>query len=235
MTGNYLELITHFKKGFILLIQENLHELGEKVVYVYVSVLDCLTKLGILLHPWTIVNFVTTGMWKWQDFKEQRPVKRSHSPLSSLSMSGKSKRSHSLSLPCPCFPCQKQATPAQPLTKAIPWPHVAIFHLSSPEPRTEVGMGMDMESTPPAYSPAAASRIGIPCLRGGNAMLHPFQPAQAFPWSSLTYLAQWSRSFSVLFCGTRKSKQAYFPKQRGIFTADLRSSSLLLVFSCSRI
>lgn len=61
--------------------------------------------------------------------------------------------------------------------------HAAIFfHERGPEPRTDVVMGVDTESARPAYSQAAAGRIGASCPKGGNVPT-PFKlpgpPAQA--------------------------------------------------------
>lgn len=125
----------------------------------------------------------------------------------------------------PLFPvhCKSKQRPHVPSLQPVLGLHVAFFfHSSDPEPRPEVGTGMDTESAPPpkAYSQAAAGRIGTPCPKRVNAPV-PFSP-QDHPLGLLSpYSAQWSRSFSVLFCGNRKSKQAYLLKQRGIFTADM--------------
>ena len=131
--------------------------------------------------------------------------------ISGLQEKRQVKSFHSSFLPCPL---QKQVSPTgvAPGREPLLVLHVTIFfHPSNPEPRTDAVMAMDMEALPqltakplPAGSVCSFQEEWIfpsPFIVSHGPRDHPVSLL-------LPYLAHWSRSFSLLFCRNRKSKQA---------------------------
>ena len=97
--------------------------------------LDDLTKLGMLLHPLNNFEFCDGG---------------------NMEISGLQEGETCLKIALTTFfpiHCKSKQNPHVPSLKPFLGLHVAIFfHSSGPEPRTDVVMGMHMESAHPAYS-----------------------------------------------------------------------------------